>query len=106
MHRPRTRSSIPNGFAFADRITDQYDWDSDGIPDVEDNLPTVHGGCSNRSVKGVPDSDGDGLCDPAYFSFVETVPGIMEGDLAVSFKEDPHADSCPYVYGTKDGGCP
>jgi hypothetical protein len=93
-------------FAFAARITEAYDWDADGTPDVEDNLPTVHGDCSNRSVKGVPDSDGDGLCDPAYFSFVERVPGMMPGDLAISVKEDPEADSCPYVYGSKDNGCP
>lgn len=93
-------------FAFSEGITDQYDWDSDGVPDVEDNLPSVNSKCSNRSVKGVPDSDGDGLCDPAYFRFAESVPGLMLGDLAISAKDDPDADSCPYVYRTKDDGCP
>jgi hypothetical protein len=104
----RNLDGLPDkeGFGFAARITAEYDWDSDGIPDVEDSLPTVHGKCSNRSVKGVPDSDGDGLCDPAYFSFSEGAPGILDGDLAISVRQDPDADSCPYVYGTKDGGCP
>ena len=93
-------------FPFADRIRDDYDWDSDGIPDIEDSLPTVHGSCSTRFVKGVPDSDGDGLCDPANFRFAESVPGMMEGDLAISFMEDVDADHCPYVHGTKTDGCP
>lgn len=93
-------------FPFANRITDEYDWDSDGIPDIEDSLPTVHGSCSTRLVKGVPDSDGDGLCDPAYFRFAESFPGMLEGDLAISFREDVDADHCPYVYGTQIDGCP
>ena len=93
-------------FGFADRITNDYDWDSDGIPDTDDTLPTVHGDCSNRSVKGVPDTDGDGWCDPAYFRFAESVPGVLEGDLAISVKEDAEADPCPYVHGTKEDGCP
>jgi len=93
-------------FPFAEQITNEYDWDSDGVPDVADSLPTVHGGCSTRNVKGVPDSDGDGLCDPAYFRFVESVPGMLEGDLAISVMKDADADQCPYVYGTKKDGCP
>jgi hypothetical protein len=93
-------------FAFASQITDDYDWDSDGVPDVEDSLPTVHGDCSTRNVKGVPDSDGDGLCDPAYFDFAESVRGMLEGDLAVSVMEDADADSCPYAFGTNGDGCP
>ena len=93
-------------FPFAERITNEYDWDSDGVPDVEDSLPTVHGGCSNRNVRGVPDSDGDGLCDPSYFRFAESAPGMLEGDLAITVMKDADADSCPYVYSRKDGGCP
>jgi hypothetical protein len=96
----------PELFAFARRITRDYDWDADGIPDVEDSLPTVHGNCSNRHVKGVPDSDGDGLCDPASFRFSEGVRGKPEGDLAISVMEDPDADACPYVYGRGNNGCP
>jgi hypothetical protein len=93
-------------FPFAERIANDYDWDSDGVPDVEDSLPTVHGKCSTRHVKGVPDSDGDGLCDPAYFRFAESAPGMLEGDLAIMAMEDADADSCPYVYSRKSGGCP
>jgi hypothetical protein len=93
-------------FSFANQITNDYDWDSDGVPDVADSLPTVHGGCSTRHVKGVPDSDGDGLCDPAYFRFVESTPGMLEGDLAISVMEDADADHCPYVYGRDGSGCP
>ncbi len=93
-------------FSFAGRINGDYDWDSDGIPDVEDSLPTVHGRCSTRKVKGVPDSDGDGLCDPACFRFVAGAPGILEGDLAISVEEDADADQCPYIYGTSEKGCP
>lgn len=93
-------------FPFAEKITNDYDWDSDGVPDVEDSLPTVHGGCSNRNVRGVPDSDGDGLCDPAYFRFAESAPGMLEGDLAITVMKDADADPCPYVYGKKGSGCP
>jgi len=93
-------------FDFAKGITDAYDWDSDGIPDLEDSLPTVHGRCGNRSVRGVPDSDGDGLCDPALFRFAESIPGLMEGDLAASYQEDIDSDMCPYVAGTAGDGCP
>jgi hypothetical protein len=92
-------------FRFASGITNRYDWDADGVPDVEDNLPTVHGTCRNGSVKGVPDSDGDGLCDPALFAFSE-MPGLSEGDLTIQFREDLYADACPYVYGMGEGGCP
>jgi len=92
-------------FRFANGITNRYDWDADGVPDVEDNLPTVHGTCRNGSVKGVPDSDGDGLCDPALFTFSE-MPGLSEGDLTIQFREDLYADACPYVYGMGEGGCP
>jgi hypothetical protein len=104
----RDLNGLPDGelFPFARKITDGYDWDSDGIPDLEDSLPTVHGRCGNRSVRGVPDSDGDGLCDPALFRFAETAPGLMEGDLAISFLEDAEADRCPYVRGTNGEGCP
>jgi len=93
-------------FPFAEKITSDYDWDSDGVPDVEDSLPTVHGDCSTRHVKGVPDSDGDGLCDPAYFRFAESAPGMLEGDLAISVMTDADADQCPYVHGREGSGCP
>jgi len=93
-------------FGFAGKITNEYDWDSDGVSDVDDNLPTVHGDCSNRFVKGVPDTDGDGWCDPAHFRFAESVPGGLEGDLTISLEEDVDADLCPYVHGTKEDGCP
>lgn len=93
-------------FPFAEKITNEYDWDSDGVPDVEDSLPTVHGGCGTRHVKGVPDSDGDGLCDPAYFRFAESAPGMLEGDLAISVMEDADADPCPYYYSKENNGCP
>ncbi len=104
----RDRDGLPDSdlFDFAGQITSDYDWDSDGFPDVEDSLPTVHGDCSNRNVKGVPDSDGDGLCDPAFFRFAEGPPGMLEGDLAISVREDGEADQCPYVYGTNNDGCP
>lgn len=93
-------------FSFAAKIADGYDWDADGVPDLEDSLPTVHGECSNRTVRGVPDSDGDGLCDPAHFRFTEGGPGRMEGDLVISWLEDAEADRCPYVHGTREDGCP
>jgi hypothetical protein len=96
----------PDRFGFAQRITEDYDWDGDGVPDLLDSLPTVHGDCSTRNVKGVPDSDGDGFCDPAYFDFTESWPGMLEGDLAISVMEDADADACPYVSGTDGKGCP
>ena len=92
-------------FAFARQITNDYDWDSDGIPDRADNLPTVPGKCSNEYVKGVPDSDDDGWCDPAYFDFSNS-SGTSEGDLTISLKDDISADECPYVYSNDNNGCP
>ncbi len=104
----RNLDGIPdeNLFPFAGRITNDYDWDSDGIPDVEDSLPTVHGRCSTNKVKGVPDSDGDGRCDPASFRFVAGGSRLLEGDLLIAMEEDVEADACPYVYGKNETGCP
>ncbi|MEW6444331.1 MAG: hypothetical protein AB1640_25585 [bacterium] len=92
-------------FRFARGITDRYDWDADGVPDLVDNLPAVHGTCQDGSVKGVPDSDQDGLCDPALFAYSEE-PGDDEGDLTIRFMEDPSSDACPYVFGLGERGCP
>ncbi len=95
----------PELFGFAKALAAGYDWDSDGIPDVEDSLPTVHGTCSDELVRGVPDSDGDGWCDPAAFTFSDD-SGMMGGDLVISYRNDPEADACPYVAGSSKGGCP
>ena len=91
-------------FKWAERIDEHYDWDGDGVPDIYDTLPTVPGSCSNDYVRGVPDSSGDGFCDPGIFDF--TLKKHLEPyEIAVSFLNHPYVDLCPYVFGPHQG-CP
>jgi hypothetical protein len=93
-------------FAFAQALRGEYDWDADGTPDREDTLPTVHGKCRNNRVRGVPDSDGDGLCDPSNLKIVPYQKGTWPEDLGAKLLKDPQADDCPYTAGSANSGCP
>jgi len=99
---------LPDGdkFTFASKINEDYDWDGDSIPDIDDTLPTITGNCSNEFVKGVLDSDSDGLCDPGYFNYGEE--GTLKyGDLVRRVGKNPLYDQCPYFAGTAENkGCP
>lgn len=87
-----------------------YDWDGDGVPDVADTLPTVAGTCSNASVRGVKDSDGDGLCDPGALSYEQPADSegrTFDGQFSISIKHDSAFDKCPYLPGLlAHSGCP
>ncbi len=94
----------------ADRFA-SYDWDGDGVPDRLDTLPTVAGGCSDAHVRGVKDSDGDGLCDPGYLVYEQLPSSVQEssyfGELPTGMGNDDECDRCPYFPGTAaDKGCP
>lgn len=90
-----------NLFEFVSMIDEKYDWDGDGVPDVNDSLPTVFGNCSNGNRKGIPDSDNDGLCDPGGLDFSKI---IGDGDIPRKFVE---GDLCPYLKGSEENhGCP
>jgi hypothetical protein len=91
-------------FKFAEKINENYDWDSDGIFDIKDNLPTIHGNCSTSLVSGVPDSDNDGYCDPAFY-FYSNKTYLDSENLHFIFQVDPEADMCPYFFGYNKG-CP
>jgi hypothetical protein len=88
----------------------RYDWDRDGVPDAVDTLPTVAGTCSNTSVRGVKDSDGDGLCDPGALSYVQpsnSKDRTFDGQFSISIKHDSSFDKCPYLPGPAAlSGCP
>lgn len=88
-----------------------YDWDADGVVDGLDTLPSVAGTCSNDHVRGVRDSDGDGLCDPGALDFHTLPPDVPRdayfGELPRIMGADPTFDRCPYLAGTgAPPGCP
>jgi len=91
-------------FAFASDIDDDYDWDNDGVPDVEDTLPTVTGSCSDSHVQGVKDTDKDGFCDPGNFRYTQT-RGLDQYFEIRSVFENPESDLCPFLPG-EERGCP
>jgi hypothetical protein len=92
--------NIPNASRPA-----KYDGDGDGVPDWEDTLPAVSGTCKDGKVRGVPDSDGDGVCDLARFKtavFPFMDPRFILGEP--EFYEG--GDYCPYTPGSPDrSGC-
>jgi OOP family OmpA-OmpF porin len=81
------------------------DTDKDGIPDDEDQCPTIAG---PAEFHGCPDSDGDGVADN-----VDECP-MIAGSAAFNGCPDSdndgipdNKDKCPYVAGTADrDGCP
>jgi hypothetical protein len=92
-------------FSWAEKINEFYDWDGDGWPDLEDNLPTIKGNCSNEFVKGVKDSDNDGLCNPGQFDFDKD--GIEDFNEIAMVVLNPEYDHCPYLVGSvENNGCP
>lgn len=93
-------------FGFARRMPLSYDWDADDVPDRLDTLPTVSGTCGNDTVKGSPDHDGDGWCDPSRLELLPYQPGAWPQDLAARLAQDPQADACPYLAATGNQGCP
>jgi hypothetical protein len=85
-----SKFSIPKAIPRAD----DYDWDLDGTPDALDTLPTVAGKCFDSKVHGVPDTDGDGVCDFASYKIVQ-VP-FMDARILLG-EPDPYdgGDYCP-----------
>ena len=91
---------------FADnsyfRINDSYDWDTDGFPDLEDNLPTVYGKFNNEFVQGIKDSDNDGLADPGCLDFSPPGPNIPEefyfGEIHRIIGNNRNYDISPYIH--------
>lgn len=86
----QNRDGLLDNFNFSN-----YDWDGDGFRDTEDTLPTVEGDCSNNYVRGVKDSDQDGLCDPGQINF-ENVgrENIYNLNMEVN---NPGYDREPYI---------
>jgi hypothetical protein len=92
-------------------ILKTYDWDNDGVPDEVDTLPTVAGSCTDGYVRGVRDSDGDGLCDPGYLRYTQLPPSVPRstyfGEIPTEMGNDPDFDRCPYLRGPRQtAGCP
>ena len=83
------------------------DQDLDGIPDQEDECPTVAEDYDQfEDVDGCPepDNDRDGVCDAIF-------AGMVQGEGVVGDLECDGADSCPLVAEDLDGfedgdGCP
>lgn len=94
----------PDKFAWAKNITEDYDWDDDGFSDINDTLPTVHGVCQNKFVKGVKDSDSDGFCDPGRFDFSQS-KNLESFEMRMIANYNEFSDLCPYFSG-RDNGCP
>jgi len=94
-----------NVFLWAKNIDESYDWDDDKVPDIDDTLPTVYGLCKNEFVKGVKDSDNDGLCDPGFLDFKKIMKNPF--DIAMSVGKNKNYDFCPYLKGNlTNNGCP
>jgi hypothetical protein len=96
-------------YSFIDELPEDYDWDVDGVPDVLDTLPTVRGSYSNEHVRGVKDSDGDGLGDPGYMDFSDPMIPVAYyfGEINRAIGKNPEYDWSPYFPGTEENkGCP
>jgi hypothetical protein len=92
-------------FPWAEKIDESYDWDDDGFPDVNDSLPTVRGNCTDDFLRGVKDSDGDGLCDPGNFDFKDKSLAKY-GEIVQKVDKRQNYDACPYFRGIKEKqGC-
>lgn len=83
------------------------DTDNDGVPDKEDQCPTLPG---SRELKGCPDQDGDGVIDPQ--DSCATVPGPADNRGCPYPDRDGDGvidklDKCPDQAGPADNnGCP
>ncbi len=81
------------------------DTDSDGVPDAEDECPTIPG---KAAFSGCPDSDNDGV--PDHQDECPMVAGAPEFNGCPDSDGDgipDHKDKCPYEAGTADrDGCP
>jgi hypothetical protein len=97
--------------AFDPKVLGAYDWDDDGTPDSQDTLPTVAGTCSDHWVRGVKDSDGDGMCDIGALWYGPLPTSVDRhsyfGEFMIRMDNDPDADRCPYLSGPAETmGCP
>lgn len=85
-------------------IPEDYDWDGDGFPDYRDNLQTVNGDFENEYVRGVKDSDNDGLADPGCLDFSEPGPKISSkyyfGEIFRIIGSNREYDRSPYISNT------
>jgi OmpA-OmpF porin, OOP family len=81
------------------------DTDGDGIPDDEDECPTIAG---LAELNGCPDTDGDGIAD--HLDDCPMVAGLAEFNGCPDSDGDgipDHLDECPYVAGlARLNGCP
>lgn len=81
------------------------DTDGDGVPDDEDECPTIPG---LAEFNGCPDSDGDGI--PDHLDECPMVVGLAEFNGCPDTDGDgipDHLDECPYVAGlARLNGCP
>jgi len=80
-------------FKWANLGEINYDWDEDGTPDVFDTLPTIAGNCTYKDLKGLKDSDNDGLCDPGIYNY--KLFSFEKKELVVVPYEGQ--DDCPYL---------
>jgi OOP family OmpA-OmpF porin len=81
------------------------DIDGDGVPDSEDECPTIAG---LPEHKGCPDTDGDGI--PDHLDECPTFAGLPQFGGCPDTDGDgipDHLDECPTVFGLKENrGCP
>ncbi len=113
-------SFMHHSFGIMARIGKGKDTDKDGIPDTEDDCPTVPG---TKEHKGCPDTDGDGIVDkddacPTVAGTVQFLgcpdtdgDGITDADDACPAQAGPAASKgCPDKDGDgivdKDDQCP
>lgn len=85
----------------------EKDRDGDGIPDKEDQCPTLAG---TASLKGCPDQDGDGIIDMQDSCAHEFGPAENHGCPYIDRDKDgvlDKLDKCPDQAGpVENGGCP
>jgi OmpA-OmpF porin, OOP family len=105
-------SSFQHGVGFVYRFAKPApkepkisDIDGDGIPDSEDECPTIAG---LLEFNGCPDTDGDGI--PDHLDDCPTFAGLKEFNGCPDTDGDgipDHLDDCPTVAGPKENrGCP
>jgi OmpA-OmpF porin, OOP family len=105
-------SSFQHGAGFVYRFGQKpkpapkvSDLDQDGVPDSEDECPTIAG---LPELMGCPDTDGDGI--PDHKDDCPNFAGTIEFNGCPDSDGDgipDHLDNCPTVPGLKEnGGCP